>query len=87
MLLHRYKRDHPGATPCDLRNLKHFAELLKSAVEGELEEKPTEATVRGHMRRFTSGHERDTGIYIPEQIRKAVTNVSATSCTHHFWSP
>jgi hypothetical protein len=70
-------------TPCDLRTLKHFAELLASAAEGHLEEKPTEDTVRGYMRRFTSGYERDTGICIPEQMRKTATNVSVTSRDHH----
>ena len=87
LLLYRYKRDRPGATPCDLRTLKHFAELLASAAEGELEEKPTEATVRGYMRRYTSGYERDTGICIPEQIRKLATNMGAISRGHHCLVP
>ncbi|KAF4617067.1 hypothetical protein G7Y89_g15080 [Cudoniella acicularis] len=69
-----YEKDHPGVIPYNLRTLKHFAELLASAAVGQLEEKPTEDTVRGYMQRFTSGYERDTGICIPEQMRKTATN-------------
>jgi hypothetical protein len=39
---------------------------------------PPVDTVRGYMRRFTSGYERDTGICIPEQVRKSATFVSTT---------
>jgi hypothetical protein len=87
LLLCRYESDLPGATPCDLRTLKHFAELLATAAEGQLEEKPTVDTVRGYMRRFTSGYERDTGICIPEQVRKSVTNVSAASRGYYYLVP
>jgi len=69
-----YERDRPGATLCNLRTLKYFAELLATAAEGELEEKPTVDTVHGYIRQFTSGYKRHTSICIPEQVRKSVTN-------------
>jgi hypothetical protein len=84
LLLCRYEKGHPGATPCDLRTLKHFAELLATAAEGQLEEKPTVDTVRGYVRRLTSKYERDSSICIPEQLRKSVTNVSAASRGRHY---
>jgi len=69
-----YEKDHPGASPCNIRILKHFAELLKDSAQGQLADKPTEDTVCGYMRRFMSGYERETGICIPEQVRKTGTN-------------
>jgi len=27
-----YEKNHPGASPCNIRTLKHFAELLKDLV-------------------------------------------------------
>ena len=83
LLLCRYEKDHPGATPYNLRTLKHFVELLATTADGLLGEKPTVDTVHGYSRRFTSKYERDTGIYIPEQVRKSVINVSAVSRGHY----
>ena len=84
MFLYRYKKDYPGATPCDLRTLKHFIELLVIIANSVLKEKPTIDTVRGYTRRFTLKYERDTGIYIPKQVRKSVTNISIVSRGHYY---
>jgi hypothetical protein len=83
LLLCRYEKDHLGATLCDLRTLKHFVELLAKSADSVLEEKATVDTVRGYARRFTLGYERETGICIPEQVRKLVTNVSIVSRGHY----
>jgi hypothetical protein len=82
LLLYRYKRDYPGATPCDLRTLKHFVELLATIANSLLGEKPTVDMVRGYSWRFTLKYKRDTSICIPEQVRKLATNMSVVSRGH-----
>lgn len=72
---YRYKKGYLDES-CNLRTLKIMAELFALAAEGELEDMPTVDTVRGYMRRFTSGYEQDTGICIPEQVRMSATFVS-----------
>jgi len=83
LLLYKYEKDYPKATPCNLRTLKHFIELLATTADSLLEEKLTIDTVRGYSRRFTLKYERDTGIYILEQVRKSITNVSAISRSYY----
>jgi hypothetical protein len=66
LLLYKYEKDYPGATPCDLRTLKHFVELLVKLIDNVLKEKATINTVRDYAWRFTLRYERETGICILE---------------------
>jgi hypothetical protein len=84
LLLYRYKKDYLGATLCDLYTLKHFIKLLAKSANSILKEKATIDTVRGYARRFTLGYKRETGICIPKQVRKLVTNVSIVSYGHYY---
>jgi hypothetical protein len=61
----------------------YFEAFCQSAAEGQLEDKATYDTVRGYMRRFTSGYEREIGIFIPEQTKRSVTNVSTILSYNH----